>query len=134
MSRSNAMNAAALVADPGKAARVENERVRLMELFAGADPNKLNFIRDAVQQVAWLGITILDLQSDIDEKGPVIRYQNGRNQEGLQANPSCKLLIDCQKVYNTQFRALLPVLPEDRRTPNKLKEFIDEFELDLDNI
>lgn len=127
--------------DPGKAARVEKERARIMELFAGADPNKLDFIRDAVQQLAWQSITIQELQSDIDENGTVIPYQNGRNQEGKQANPSCKLLIDCQKVFNTQFRALLPVLPDKPRSGGKLAEFRNDFDdveaqfdLDLDNV
>ena len=104
--------AAALIADPGKAALVEQERARLMALFDGADENRLDFIRDAVQQLAWLNVSIQELQTDIDEKGHVIPYQNGQTQKGLQANPSCKLLTDFQKLSNTTFRALLPVLPD----------------------
>ena len=115
--------AAVQVTEPGKAERVEQERARLMELFTGADQNKLDFIRDAVQQVAWLGITILELQADVDEKGPVLPYQNGRNQTGYQANPACKLLTDCQKLYNTQFRALLPLVPDKGDTDNTFLEF-----------
>lgn len=135
MKRNASASAAALNVDPGKTARVEQERARLMGLFAGADENKLDFIRDAVQQVAWLGITILELQSDIDEKGPVLPFQNGQTQKGLQANPACKMLIDCQKLYNTQFRALLPVLPEKVTGPGKLAAFFtDDLELDTDNV
>lgn len=127
--------AAALNVDPGKTARVEQERARLMGLFAGADENRLDFIRDAVQQVAWLGITIQELQQEIDENGPVVPYQNGREQSGLQANPAAKLLKDFQTLYNTQFRALLPVLPEKVTGPGKLAAFFtDELELDTDNV
>lgn len=118
---------AAAAPDTVKAERVQAEQARLMELFSGADPNKLDFIRDAVQQVAWLGISILELQADIDENGPVIQYQNGKNQTGLQANPSCKLLTDYQKLYNTQFRALLPVLPDKPQTTS-LGWFRTDFE------
>lgn len=114
-----------LTADPEKAATVECERQRLMELFAGADQNRLDFIRDAVQQVAWLGITILELQAEIDQRGTVVTFQNGREQTGLQANPACKVLKDYQQLYNTQFRALLPVLPEkmEKGRLDELKEF-----------
>lgn len=118
-----------LIMDPDKAQRVEAERARLMELFAGADENRLDFIRDAVQQLAWLGLTILELQEDIDQRGPVVPYQNGQNQTGLQANPACKTLKDFQTLYNTQFRALLPVVPEKQTGSGKLADF-----LDLDNI
>ena len=124
--------AVALTLEQLKAQRVQDERTRLMELFTGADENKLDFIRDTVQQLAWLGVSIKDLQAEIDDAGAVIPYQNGQTQKGLQANPACKLLIDYQKLYNTQFRALLPVLPEKADygdpfaefRPNKLKAFM----------
>ncbi len=137
MSRKSAAAAAARIMEPGKAKRVEKERARLMELFIGADPNKLDFIRDAVQQVAWLGITILELQSEIDEKGPVLPFQNGQNQNGLQANPACKTLKDFQTLYNTQFRALLPVVPEGgRRGLDKLTKFrlAAKLGIDIDDV
>ena len=108
--------AAALVVDPDKAAQVEKERARLMALFDGADENKLKFIRDHVQQLAWLGITILELQADVDARGPVVPFQNGREQTGLQANPACKILKDYQQLYNAAFRALLPVVQDKPRT------------------
>ena len=110
-----------------KAQRVQAERTRLMELFTGADVNKLDFIRDTVQQLAWLSVSIQDLQTEIDDAGTVIPYQNGQTQKGLQANPACKLLIEYQKLYNTQFRALLPVVPE-KAGPDELKAFMLEYE------
>ncbi len=119
--------AAALSTDPGKAERVKAEQARLMGLFTDANKNKLNYISSHVQQLAWLGVSILDLQSQIDAEGTAIPYQNGRNQIGLQANPAAKLLIDCQKLYNTAFRALLSVLPEENCNT-------DDFDLDLDNV
>lgn len=104
--------AVAIVQDSSKAARVEQERARLMGLFAGADANKLDFIQEQVKQLAWNGITIVELQAEIDEKGPVLPFDNGGNQRGYQANPACKTLKDFQTLYNAQFKALLPVLPE----------------------
>ena len=129
MTRKAKTTAAALIADPGnqdpgKAARVEQERARLMELFTGADKNKLDFIRDTVKQLSWLAVSIHDLQSEVDEKGPVIPFRNGQNQDGLQANPACKLLIDFEKLYNTAFRALLPLVPDEPSNFDKLGDFL----------
>lgn len=113
-----------VAADPGKAARVEQERARLMELFTGADSNKMDFIRNHVQQLAWLNISISDLQAETDAAGAVVQYNNGGNQKGLQTNPACKLLIEYEKLSNTIFRALLPVVPE-KQTRDELDDFLN---------
>lgn len=135
MSRKANAATVAIVQDPGKAVRVEQERARLMDLFAGADSNKMDFIRDAVQQVAWLGISILELQSQIDEKGPVLPFDNGGNQKGYQANPACKTLKDFQTLYNTQFRALLSILPDKPAGMGELRQFmIDDLPLNIDDV
>ena len=128
--RKISIQAGEAAADPGKALRVQAEEKRLNELFTGADSNKLDFIRNQVQQLAWLNISIVELQKDIDEAGAVIEYDNGGNQKGLQQNPSCKLLIEYQKLSNTVFRALLPVLP-DRVETGKFFDFMND--LDLEN-
>lgn len=111
-----------------KQKRVKAEELRLMELFAGADQNQLDFIKKHVQQLAWTNISIDDLQKQIDEEGSIIPYQNGKNQSGMQQNPACKLLIDYQKLSNTSFRALQPVLPDKPKTGrlDVLKEFMSE--------
>ena len=124
--------AAVLISDPDKAVRVEQERSRLMALFDGADPNKLDFIRDAVRQLAWLNISVQELQKDIDKRGPVLVYQNGQTQKGLQGNPSCKLMESYSKLANTVFRALLPVLPDKPRSLGKLEAF--RLDLDVDDV
>ena len=80
-----------------------------------------------MQQLAWLGITIQELQADVDERGPVVPYQNGKGQSGLQANPACKILKDYQQLHNTLFRALLPVLPDRVESGGKLAALNAEF-------
>lgn len=118
-------------ADPGKALRVQAEEKRLNELFVNADPNKQDFIRNHVQQLAWLNISIVELQKDIDEAGAVIEYNNGGNQKGLQQNPSCKLLIEYQKLSNTIIRTLISLVP-NKLVYTKLADFFncDDYEED----
>lgn len=119
--------AAAMTADPGKERRVKKERARLMALFAGVDENKTDFIKNHVQQLAWLNVSILELQTQIDAAGAVIPYDNGGGQRGSQANPACKLLIEYEKLSNTIFRALLPVVPE-KSAQDKLFDFLEDEE------
>lgn len=121
--------AAALIADPVKERRVKKERARLMELFAGVDENKTDFIKNHVQQLAWLNVSILELQIQIDAAGAVIPYDNGGGQRGNQANPACKLLIEYEKLSNTIFRALLPLVPE-KPGRDDLAEFLSQFDCD----
>lgn len=111
MNRKESTPAAALNTDPGKAAKVEQERARLMKLFAGKYPNKLDFIRDAVQQLAWLNISIMELQGKIDRFGTLVTYDNGGGQSGVKPNPDLKTLIDYQKLANTITRTLNTVIP-----------------------
>ncbi len=128
MPRNTIIQPTTLNADPDKAAAVERERARLMDLFAGADENQLAFIQREVEKLSWLNISIQDLQADIDENGQIIPYQNGKGQSGLQQNPSCKLLESYTKLANTIFRALLPVLPDKPRGLGKLGKFCQEFD------
>ena len=123
MEKQKAITASLVAADPGKAASVEKERARLMELFTGADSNKMDFIRNHVQQLAWLNISISDLQAETDAAGAVVQYNNGGNQKGLQTNPACKLLIEYEKLSNTIFRALLPLVPEKAYNDDFLSDF-----------
>ena len=112
--------------------RVREELKRLSALFKKADEAKRAFIQRPVEQMAWLAVSIADLQKDIDENGAVVPYVNGRNQSGLQANPSCRLLIDYQKLYTAASKALLPVLPEDQE--DVYAEFMESLDrLDGDN-
>lgn len=131
MSRNNTRIAAGAM-DPDKAARVQAELTRLQGLFAGADENRRDFIKREIEKLAWLNISIMDLQTEIDERGPVLDYQNGKGQSGKQANPACRLLIEYQKLANTTFRALLPVLPDKQTGQDKFAAFRHEFDLELD--
>ena len=121
--KQNAAAAVALVPEVDeKAGRVAKERARLQKLFAGADKNKVDFIQETIKQLAWLGVTIVELQEQIDAAGVVLQFQNGANQSGFQLNPACKLLKDYQQNYNTNFRALLPLVPAKAKQGGKLAE------------
>ena len=92
-----------------KAVREENDR--LMELFSIVDKNRLDFVRDHVQQLAWLNVSIKELQASIDKNGTTLAYNNGGGQTGVRQNPDLKTLSDFQKLVNSIVRNLLPLVP-----------------------
>ncbi len=95
--------------DKQDAIRHENER--LMTLFKSAEQNRLDFIRDQVRQLAWLNVSVSELQESIDRDGTMLGYNNGGGQTGVRVNPDVKTMTDYQKLINSIVRNLLPLVP-----------------------
>ena len=91
--------------------KIKAETNRLMALFAKADPDKLDFIRDQVKQLAFLNVGIAELHEKLNQFGTLVSYDNGGGQSGIRTNPDVKTLTDYQKLANTIVRNLLPILP-----------------------
>ncbi len=91
--------------------RIQAEYNRLLVLFEDVDPNKLDFVRVQVYELAFLNVSIADLHADIIRNGTMIQYSNGGGQEGYRQNPDLKTLVDFQKLTNSIVRALLPLVP-----------------------
>ncbi len=111
--------------------RIEKENARLLALFDGADQNKMDFIREQIRQLAFINITLLDLQQSINQEGTKEHYDNGGGQSGKHANPDLKTLIDLQKLAVSLLGKLLPLVPEKPTSFGKLDEFLT---LDTDDI
>lgn len=116
--------------EQSKQNRVKSELKRLEALFEGIDANRRDFVQRQIEELAWLVVSISDLQKQIDEEGAVLEYQNGRNQKGFQQNPAIKILSDYMKHSITIAKALLPIVPESMKKGGKLELFLDEFNLD----
>ena len=122
--------------DPNKAERVKDELQRLSDLFKDIDENKRNFVQRQIEQLAWLNISIMDLQARIDQFGTLVAYDNGGGQSGVRANPDLKTLNDYQKLATAITRTLNSVVPVkeiSKRTGNKLSDFLID-DLDLENV
>lgn len=111
--------------EQNKQDRVLRELKRLEGIFEDiTDINKREFVQRQIEELAWLVVSASDLQREIDEKGHVVPFQNGRNQNGLQQNPGVKILNDYMKQINTITRTLLPVVPE-KQTRDELDDFLN---------
>ena len=112
--------------DPKKARKVKRELKRLSDLFKGVEEGRKDFIQRQLEQLAWLNISIIDLQVKIDRFGTLVMYDNGGGQSGVKPNPDLKTLIDYQKLANTIVRTLNSVIPikETGYSKSALKDFL----------
>lgn len=96
--------------------KIKAENLRLMKLFESSNPNQLDFIRDQVQQLAWLNVSIAELHEKINQFGTLVTYDNGGGQSGIRTNPDVKTLTDYQKLANAITKNLLPIVPKQSRS------------------
>ena len=80
------MALSAVKSAPAKDELIRAEEIRLMDLFTDADPNKLDFIREQVKQLAFFNVSIKELQEKINQWGTLIQYDNGGGQSGVKTN------------------------------------------------
>ena len=119
--------------DPEKAKRVKAEYKRLSDLFTGIDENKRDFVQPQIKQLAWLNISIRDLQDRIDQFGTLVQYDHGGGQSGVTTNPEVKIMNEYQKLATSITRTLHTIVPvKEIAKTDKLASFFDD--LDLDNV
>ena len=101
----------------------------MSDLFNGVEEGRKDFIQRQLEQLAWLNISIIDLQEKIDRFGTLVMYDNGGGQSGVKPNPDLKTLIDYQKLANTIVRTLNSVIPikETGYSRDALTEFLLEM-------
>ncbi|MBR0266460.1 MAG: hypothetical protein IJQ71_03385 [Clostridia bacterium] len=106
---------------------------RLEEIFREVDENKRDFVQRQIQQLAWLNVSIADLQLKVDQWGTLVSYDNGGGQSGIKPNPDVKTLLDYQKSCNTIVRTLITLVP-DKYSGGKLAPFTNSIEIDLEDV
>ena len=76
-------------------------------------------VQKLIEQVAFMEVTLKRLQDDINERGPVTFFKNGK-QEMYIENPSQKSYNTMINRYTTAIDKLLSYLPKD------IKEIVDD--------
>ena len=110
-----------------KKKRVEAEAERLRELFAANADNEKAYIEKQVSQLAWLNVSIKDLQISIDKVGSTVEYANGPSQYGIRKNPDIDTLVQYQKLANSIAANLVKLLKKDLQVGDKLREFLEDY-------
>lgn len=103
---------------PTKEERIVAERKRLTKIFKPMGKEKLAAAKASIDQMAYLSVTIQDLQHNIDVMGTLIQYDNGGGQTGFKSNPDTLLLSRYISNYNAIARTLLAQIPASAAKEN----------------
>lgn len=108
-------------------ARIAAEKQRLREQFADVGEDKLTTVDKLLDRVAFMTVSLEDLETAILEKGYTSEYQNGANQWGEKKTPEAEMYLAMMQRYLPAMKQLMDLLPDDApRTPDDpVRAFIE---------
>ena len=96
-------------------ARIKRENTRLRKLFADLPPNELAFVTPLLKNMAFMVVTLEDLQTEINASGAVDEYQNGAAQYGKKAAATIQAYNAILKNFLSATDKLIARLPKEQR-------------------
>ena len=104
---------------------IKKEKNKLKRIFKDIDENKLKFVMTLIDRLAWLNVSVKELEDNIDKNGTTISYDNGGGQSGIKDNPDVKTLIQYTRNITTITKQLVDLVPADRKE-SKLDQLMNE--------
>ena len=104
-----------------KAERIEAKRAELTALLSGMSENKKKIAADLIKQAAFLGVTLEDLNENINKNGTVEEYTNGANQSGRKVSSDAKLYSNLIAKYSSIITKLLKIVPDEKGTGRRIE-------------
>ena len=105
--------------------KISKEIERLTKLFEDLPENKKKTAESLIGNVAFMTVTLNDLQDAMNENGVISHYQNGANQWGTKKSPESDIYNTMIKNHMSLIKQLIDLLP-DGETENK-KDSLMEF-------
>ncbi len=96
-------------------ARIKKENARLRKIFAELPSNELAFVTPLLKNMAFMAVTLEDLQEEINATGAVDEYQNGAAQFGKKASSTIQAYNAILKNYLSATDKLIARLPREQR-------------------
>lgn len=111
--------------DNQKEESILKELKRLKAIYRGLPKNKLAIVTPLLENMAFMKITLDDLQKRINQSGCSDEYKNGANQYGKKASADLQAYNSLIKNFNTVSDRLEKMLPEEKRK-GRLEALMDE--------
>lgn len=116
-----------------KKKRINKESNRLKKLFKDIDENKKKLVESAIADVAFMAITMQDLQEIIIREGTTCEYKNGANQYGTKQSPEMQVYTQLSQKHTSAMKILLDCLPKTEKAPPKSDGF-DDFVMGREDV
>lgn len=88
----------------------------LTEPFASVDEPTMKVVRPLIQNAGFMKVTLEELQSAINEKGVLEKYQNGENQWGTKKNPEIEIYLTMSKNFAQVIKQMFEMIPDAEKT------------------
>ncbi len=108
-----------------KITRINREKKRLLEIFAGLDENKLRTCYALIDRAAFITVNLEDLEKELNEIGWTETYTNGKNQEGVKKSAAAEAHISLTKNLNAIMKQLLEFVPPAQKA-SRLMEMMND--------
>lgn len=95
-----------------KKEEIEKERKRIQKEFKNIDKNKLKLLKSLIDDVAFMSVTMRELQERISRDGTVTTYKNGEHQYGTKQSPDSQLYLQMSAKHSAAMKILLDALPK----------------------
>ncbi len=105
---------------------IKKEIRRINRALSDLDKNKLAIVKPLISAVAFMAISLPELEKTINEEGYTSEYQNGENQFGTKQSDEVKTLIAMQKNLTTAVKTLADIAPPTKPKKNRLQELMNE--------
>lgn len=92
--------------------RIKQKINKLKKLVIVLDDERKKAVEELIQNIAFMAVTLEDLQEDIKTNGFSERYQNGSNQWGTKESTAFRAHTSMTKNYLASFKQLMDQLPK----------------------
>jgi len=113
-------------AELSKDEKIKKEIARLRRVFIDLDKNKLQTVESLIRNVAFMSVSLAELQGIINEEGYTEEYQNGVNQFGRKQSEAVKTHISMTKNHAAAIKVLADLAPPERKKNSLLQALRDE--------
>lgn len=108
-----------------KEKRIKLEVTKMKRVFSELDnEKKKDIVNNLIDNIAFMTITLQDLQSMINEIGCVEEYQNGENQRGFKESTPVRVYNNLIKNYNSVVKLALDQLGANTSEDDALAAFM----------
>jgi hypothetical protein len=108
-----------------KEKKIRKETRRLLKVFEGLEPNKLETVAALIDRAAYITVSLQELEVQLNHDGWVEEYNNGRLQSGLKKSAAAEVHISLTKNLNAIMKQLLDLVPPAQKE-SRLSALIDE--------
>ena len=108
-----------------KEKKIKKETKRLLKVFEGLEPNKLQTVAALIDRAAYITVSLQELEVELNRDGWVEEYFNGRNQSGVKKSAAAEVHISLTKNLNAIMKQLLDLVPPAQKE-SRLTALIDE--------